>query len=537
MIPSDRRMLAGRKTRRAALAVGVLLWLACGGRVLLPTDSASTKPSAAATSRPISDGGPLLDLADQALELGELDVARSRYERLIRMNPNSALAHVGLARVALIEGRRSDAIESLDRAVEISPSLVEAWVALADASLEIQDDQAARDALERALALEGSHVGAHERVRALTGRASGRVPDGLEPAIAWARQYPYDPRVRMIAGRELAAVGRDDEASDQLRTALWLADLNPRAAHAAAGLLSEVDPTWSSRTFVPVVVRADEIVRKDPGWKFRIRALWLDASIQLAEILDVWFVLVAIEPVRLAGAASDLNSIHSDCLDPSTRRSGMLYACFTGRAANRSGVRMAGLAEFLGDDLTVRLEPDEMQSRVLLHELLHIYGAIHVADDVESLMNPAGGALRLDAANYAIVTEMRTRGFETGNLATDVIDRIDVESAIEAYRVGIRLNFALRRLGAAEAMEQVPNSRYVARKKWIEATRLDPHLADVSRVVAQMMVSQGRGAEALHLIEIAASLYGTNTPRGKRMMRWADGLESQLERAYGLERP
>ena len=46
-----------------------------------------------------------------------------------------------------------------------------------------------------------------------------------------------------------------------------------------------------------------------------------------------------------------------------------------------------------------------------------------------------------------------------------------------------------------------------------------------------------RGAEALHLIEIAASLYGTNTPRGKRMMRWADGLESQLERAYGLERP
>ncbi len=36
--------------------------------------------------------------------------------------------------------------------------------------------------------------------------------------------------------------------------------------------------------------------------------------------------------------------------------------------------------------MTVRLEAGASESRVLAHEILHLYGTIHVLDDLESLI-------------------------------------------------------------------------------------------------------------------------------------------------------
>lgn len=346
--------------------------------------------------------------------------------------------------------------------------------------------------------------------------------------------HPYDPLGLLAAGTLFERDARPDLAAAFYEKVLWLADLDPPAAERAARGLARVDPAWAGRALVPVHVFADESFRARPGWRFQVRTLWLSLSTALSGILDLRFVPVSIGPCRSEGSADALGAIHGACFG-SARRSarGGLMAAFTARPPPAGpGPWKQGLAEYLGARLSLRVPDGATQSRALAHEVLHIYGGVHVVDAVESLMNQSGESMRLDPANARIARALRTRGFEGGGLRTDVLDRVDLEESIAAIEQALSMNLGYRKLGLDQAVQTSALSRYQAAAEAREAVELDEHVADVSRTLAVLKVADGRSAEAVALLEVAERLYGPDTPRGRDARRRADQLRRELRRRF-----
>ena len=237
-------------------------------------------------------------------------------------------------------------------------------------------------------------------------------------------------------------------------------------------------------------------------------------------LIGVAFVPVRIERFQSAHSTPDLEAI-SQAFHFSVGRlpSYGLVAALTDREPpNRAGSHRLGVAELLGREVIVRLTPGRIVSRTLIHEVLHIYGGVHVAPGIESLMNPSGDSRNLDLGNQAIA--WRERRFGPGGIEANVLPYADVEDLIAAYLETLRVNLGLRERKVNEAREEV--SRYVASKLGREAARMDPHLADVARITGSLMSLEGRLAEAARLYEGAARLYGFRTPRGKEMRELAE---------------
>jgi hypothetical protein len=162
-------------------------------------------------------------------------------------------------------------------------------------------------------------------------------------------------------------------------------------------------------------------------------------------------------------------------------------------------------------------------SHVLLHEVLHLYGAVHVAPDVASLMNPSGDATGLDRMNARIVRETRVRTFQ-GDLERDVLDRIDLEATTLAYEDAMRANIAMRQAGLVEALQTAATSPVEARRNAARVREFDPHLGDVARFVAFLLWRGDKPASAAILLETAAQLYGPQTVRGREAAAEAEGI-------------
>jgi Tfp pilus assembly protein PilF len=505
-----------RLAARSALAWLVAAALACAAQprpVSAPGGAAPAEPEAVRI---------LLDLGAEALRRGELAPARSRYERALAAAPESVEARVGLARLALAESRPDEAERMLAEALARDPEHPGALGASA-VLLEARGDRAAaRGALIRAQARDRWNPELHVQLARLTGRA----PDGAETAageaaLRLAAEHPYDPRARLAAGRALAAAGRPAEAQRQLEAALFAGDLAPSAAR-AAGL--ELGHLAAGRRAVAVHVFADEALRSDPTWPMRVRLAWRSVSDGLAPALGVIFYPERLAPFETAGAAADLGAV-SDAL---RRAAGPgpadgVLAAFTGWPAPRSrGPWRLGQAEFLGRRLVVRLEPGQVQSRVLAHEVAHLFGGVHVVDEVDSLLNPSEGGERMDPLNATILRVMSARGFAPGGLEANVFSRVDLEAATSAYLQALRLNLAFRRLGLNEALEAARLSRYDAAARARQAGELDPHLGDVSAFVAHLLMHQGRRAEAIALLDAASTLHGPASLKGRRLRAEAD---------------
>jgi hypothetical protein len=332
-------------------------------------------------------------------------------------------------------------------------------------------------------------------------------------------------------------VGRSAEASRQLESLLWLADLDPKSARSAWALLAVLDPAWRERRAVRVDSFADESIRAHPEWQFRLRLAWLGANKALGPLLGVRFL-----PATLQGFASSEADASLDAIDAALRAQtprvpaeGVL-AVFTGRAAPRErGGERLGQAEFLGRRLVVRLETEPGPSRVLLHELLHLYGGVHVAADVASLMNPSGEARALDPLNTRIVYELRRRRFR-GDFDADVLERINLEATTLAYEAVLRRNLALRRAGLAEALETAASSRIEAQRAAARVLQLDPHLGDVARFVSLLLWRGDKPASAAFLLETAANLYGPRTARGRQAAADAERIWQQIAPGDGSKR-
>jgi hypothetical protein len=166
-----------------------------------------------------------------------------------------------------------------------------------------------------------------------------------------------------------------------------------------------------------------------------------------------------------------------------------------------------------------------------VHELLHLYGGVHVSDDVPSILNAGGDAMQLDAANARIVSLVRTRRFGPGGLERNVLAVVGPGELADALAGALRLNLHFRRLGLLEAKQELGSSRFVAARRAREAGALDAHLGDVARILSLLREKEGRLSDAVRLLEVAAALYGPRSPAGRAAARRIDAIL----RAHGID--
>jgi len=493
------------------------LALACGGAPRATAPAPAAEPQLTAT---------LIRLANDALASGDAELARQRFERALVAEPRSSAAHVGLGRALLAAGSRDEARAELAAGLALDPNDADAHFALADLAEQSGDATSARGELERVLALDAGRIDVHERLADLSGPAPAAPAAGPDDAVARADAHPYDPRARVAAGEALLARGDASHAREYLESALVLADLDPVSGLRAAELLRTHFPDWRERRVVWVHAFADEVLRENRAWRFQLRLAWLSVSQALEPLLGVRFAVASLGTFRSEGAGFDLAPILAAGLrqNPAPPQQG-LVAFFTGRPSPRAaGDWRLGQAELLGRVLAVRLARGEVASRVLAHEILHLYGAVHVNPEVDALMNPAGQSLALDPWNAAIVAATRGRTFGPGGIEANVLAHADLAAMIAAYRAALGANVAMRNAGVADALEAGGGSARAAAPQARVAMQLDEHLGDVANLVAQLLMRDGRPAAAAQAWENAARLYGPATPRGRRALQDARAL-------------
>jgi len=406
------------------------------------------------------------------------------------------------------------------------------------------DARAARRDAERALELDAARPAAHALLAELTGPAPAGPARTAEQALERAAAHPYDAAALVAAAEALARAGRSADAAALLEKVLWLGDTNPSAAAAALARLPTLDPRWRNRRAIPVHVFADETLAAEPGWEFQLRTALLSASNSLDGALGVRFLAVSMRAQELGPLdATSLESVHAafaECTQPAPADG--ILAGFTARPVPaQPGPWKLGLAELLGRRLTVRLPAGAVESRPLAHELLHLFGAVHVSGEIDSLMNPDGSDLRLDARNLEIVRTTRGRGFSRGGIERNVLPFVDRHRMIDAYSALLRTNLALRELGIEEVLtlREVSPPRAAARASDLRA--FDPHLAEVASLLAALLVVDGREASAVGLYEVAAALWGADTEKGRESLARAQRLRSapgaRAPAAPGIIRP
>lgn len=504
----------------ALACVAACLALGCG-----------TAPSAAPPAPRPELAAELIALGERALEAGDLAAAEDRFARALAAAPASVAAHEGLGRTALRTGDLARANQHFAAALALEPGSVDARLGLARVAERAGHPGEALEHLARALAANPWRAEVHAGLAALTGPAP-RGPAGLDETLRRANAHPYDPSAGLAAASALADAGRTAEATSRAESLLWLADLDPQAAQQAWSLLARLEPARGAWRLVPVHSWADESIRRHPGWRFRVRLAWLGASRALGPLLETYFLPVTIESFTSGGGSDALEAIDAAFRAQTSRApaEGVL-AAFTERAAPRAaGAQRLGQADFLGRHLIARLEPEAAAapgpSHVLLHEVLHLYGAVHIAPDVPSLMNPSGDTTVLDPMNARIVRETRVRRFR-GDLERDVLDTIDLEATTLAYEDAMRANVAMRQAGLVDALQTAATSPVEARRTAARVRELDPHLGDVARLVALLLWRGDKPASAALLLETAAQLYGPRTARGRETAEEAERIWRQ----------
>jgi len=479
----------------------------------------------------------LVELGDLALSRGEIDVAEMRFRRALEADQQAISPRIGLARVALAHGDQDAARRIAGEAVTRAPEDADALVLLAGLEHRAGEEAAARGLLERALRAQPLHLEAHAELAALTGRAPRRPGADLAAVLRTADAHPYDPWARLQAARALVSRGRREEARSQLADHTWFADLDPASGLAAFRVLQRLDDRWARRRVVLVHCYADETARRSGIWQMRLRAVWAALSASLDPVLATAFVPISFTPFSSSDAGSQLVSIQEAFLSsvPTLPNGGIIAALTERPTPARRGQWRLGQAEYLGRQLLVRLEPGQVESRTLIHEVLHLYGGVHINPELDTIMNPSGASLDLDPANQRIVELLRGRRFGPGGVHANVLPYVDHGQLTAALAQALQLNLQFRRLGALEALEARESSRFLGARKAREALALDPDLADVARFVALLLAEQRRFASAAQFMEAAASLYGPRSAEGREARRLAEDSWRRARESYGEE--
>ena len=163
----------------------------------------------------------------------------------------------------------------------------------------------------------------------------------------------------------------------------------------------------------------------------------------------------------------------------------------------------------------------------MAHEILHIYGGVHIADALGSLMNPDGDSLDLDPVNVAVARISQGRRFGPGGIERNVLPHVDTARLAATYLGWLDLNLGIREREMDNAWVEARTSRYVAAAAGAKAAQLDPHIADVASFTGYLLWREGQGEAAANLFGLASRLYGRSTSRGREMQENADRIRTR----------
>jgi hypothetical protein len=541
LIPDSGALQIVGRTRTVVLLASILFLANVAGcapeskQVLAGRSSQTERAERAEESELVRS---LVALAYSALDARELSLAEGRFRRALEIAPGSSAARTGLGRVALLRGDRVAARDWFEAAVGSDARSVRARVALAELESEERGQSRASQLLAEAIAEAPLDPEAHAAYARLSGPAPrAPVRQTASAARELARAHPYDlwsalqwARLALNEAPSSTAAAEASQALAELAGRLWLADVDRRSAEQALRLLHRHHPAWRERRVVWVHVYADETVSGQVGWRMRLRGLWRGQSEGVGALLETSFLPASITRFSARSADSRLASVQVAWGREVGHWPGEgILAAFTERQAPRRGTHQLGVADLMGRRLIVRLAPRETESRTLSHEVLHLYGAVHIRDEVDSLMNPSAGSTVLDAANYRIVRLQRDRRFRGGGFAQNSFPFVDLEELADAYRQLLRVNLAFRALGIERALDAAETSRYHGADLARKEVALDDHLGDVASFVASLFIYQDRLVQAAYFLDGAAHLYGLRTRRGAAAREHFDNVYRVLQ--------
>ena len=222
--------------------------------------ASSTAQNAVAT---LPESTELLDALGRAQQLaGEFNQAITSYTKLVAMQPQSSLAHLRIADIQIAARNREAAAQSLRKALEIKPDLIEAQRGLIMIDLDAKRYPQAL-AVARAVQkqrpkeavgylLEGDiHSVQKNRDAALVAyraglklgavpelalkahaamTASGKNAEADRFAATWMKEQPKDPKVPFYLG-DLALVRKDFNAAEKLYQTVLRIEPNNAAAY------------------------------------------------------------------------------------------------------------------------------------------------------------------------------------------------------------------------------------------------------------------------------------------------------------------
>ena len=152
---------------------------------------------------------------------GRLEEAEAIYREILRRDPRHLEALRLLALVAMSAEHHGQAEKLLQRAVEIAPDFLAAWIDLSRAQLERLDLEGALASIERAFNLNPRSASVHVNLANVQAR-SGRHDQAIETYRRTIELNPDMPAGYLGLGNALKTVGRQAEAIEAYRCATAL---------------------------------------------------------------------------------------------------------------------------------------------------------------------------------------------------------------------------------------------------------------------------------------------------------------------------
>ncbi|MDX1571994.1 MAG: tetratricopeptide repeat protein [Xanthomonadales bacterium] len=153
--------------------------------------------------------------------VSELQEAIAHFERAIELDPNYALAYVGLANAHSLHFNYGNvsfermlelALPAAERAIELDPRLSDAYTALGGVYMQANDTEKARANLKKAIALNSNDALAHHWLAELTRNFFGNAEQALALHRQAATLNPRDAVIQVSICEDLFMLGRFEEA-------------------------------------------------------------------------------------------------------------------------------------------------------------------------------------------------------------------------------------------------------------------------------------------------------------------------------------
>ncbi len=159
---------------------------------------------------------------------GERQRGLALIDRAVALAPQTASYRRGAAQIMRADGNHEGARRHLEQAVNLDPADSDAWLLLVDTLRHLDQDQAARGALQRGLAHCPQSAGLH-LVLAQQLSADGRIPEAILEFGISANLNPADAAPLVEMADLCFATNRIDEGLRALRRALEREPGNPLA--------------------------------------------------------------------------------------------------------------------------------------------------------------------------------------------------------------------------------------------------------------------------------------------------------------------